>query len=229
MFGQTRSTFGATNPNFGVSFGTPATTAPATGFGNSTFGRFGAPQQTTSFGTSSTPFGAAATSSTSLFGTQPQQSTGGLFGQPQTQATTGFTSGFGATSGGGLFGQTQQPSTATGLFGAGTSTTGGFGAQQSTQSRPFGFGQTTTSTTTTGGLFGSTPSTGGGLFGASTGFGGAGGAVSGTTVKYEPVTGNDTMTRNGVSTNIRTRIEVITTMKVGRGKGCVSVIKLEKC
>lgn len=38
--------------------------------------------------------------------------------------------------------------------------------------------------------------------------------MSGTTIKYEPLTGNDTMTRNGVSTNIRTRIEVISTMKV---------------
>lgn len=46
------------------------------------------------------------------------------------------------------------------------------------------------------------------------GFGATGGAVTGTTVKYEPVTGTDTMTRNGVSTNIRTRIEVISTMKV---------------
>lgn len=45
------------------------------------------------------------------------------------------------------------------------------------------------------------------------GFGATGGHT-GTTVKYEPVTGNDTMTRNGVSTNIRTRIEVISAMKV---------------
>lgn len=212
MFGQPRSTFGATSTTFGASFGTPNTTASTTGFGGGTsFGRFGAPQQqTTSFGTGTTPFGAATSSSTSLFGTQPQQSTGGLFGQPQTQTSTGFTTGFGSTSGGGLFGQTQQPST--GLFG--TTSTPGFGAQQSTQNRPFGFGQTTTSTTTTGGLFGTTPSTGGGLFGTSTGFGATGGAaVSGTTVKYEPVTGSDTMTRNGVSTNIRTRIEVITAMK----------------
>ncbi|XP_063884197.1 nuclear pore complex protein Nup98-Nup96-like isoform X2 [Scylla paramamosain] len=212
MFGQSRPTFGATNTTFGVSFGTPSTTTSTTGFGGGTsFGRFGAPQQqTTSFGTGTAPFGASTSSSTSLFGTQPQQSTGGLFGQPQTQTSTGFTTGFGSTSGGGLFGQTQQ--TGTGLFGATGST--GFGAQQSTQNRPFGFGQTTTSTTTTGGLFGTTPSTGGGLFGTSTGFGATGGAaVSGTTVKYEPVTGSDTMTRNGVSTNIRTRIEVITAMK----------------
>ncbi|XP_050720849.1 nuclear pore complex protein Nup98-Nup96-like isoform X5 [Eriocheir sinensis] len=217
MFGQQRSTFGTTGTSFGTSsFGTPNTTTATTGFGTSTFGRFGTPQQTTSFGTGTTPFGAATSSTTSLFGTQPQQSGGGLFGTQQTQQpSTGFThgtTGFGSTSGGGLFGQTQQPSTVppTGLFG--TSGTSGFGAQQSTQNRPFGFGQTTT-TTTAGGLFGTTPSTGGGLFGTTTGFGATGGAVSGTTVKYEPVTGSDTMTRNGVSTNIRTRIEVITAMK----------------
>ncbi|KAK4325247.1 hypothetical protein Pmani_004205 [Petrolisthes manimaculis] len=220
MFGQQqRAPFGGTTSTFG--FGTPTTTA-TTGFGASSFGRpaFGTPQQTTSFGTSSsTPFGAATSSGTSLFGSQPQQTSGGLFGQQQTQASTGFSqasTGFGSTSGGGLFGQTQQPATGQlttgGLFGS--TTTPGFGAQQSTQNRPFGFGQTTTSSTTTsGGLFGSTPSTAGGLFGASTGFGGAAGAVSGTTIKYEPLTGSDTMTRNGVSTNIRTRIEVISTMK----------------
>ncbi|KAK3891422.1 hypothetical protein Pcinc_004721 [Petrolisthes cinctipes] len=220
MFGQQqRAPFGGTTSTFG--FGTPTTTA-TTGFGASSFGRpaFGTPQQTTSFGTSSsTPFGAATSSGTSLFGSQPQQTSGGLFGQQQTQASTGFSqasTGFGSTSGGGLFGQTQQPATGQlttgGLFGS--STTPGFGTQQSTQNRPFGFGQTTTSSTTTsGGLFGSTPSTAGGLFGASTGFGGATGAVSGTTIKYEPLTGSDTMTRNGVSTNIRTRIEVISTMK----------------
>ncbi|ROT75020.1 putative nuclear pore complex protein Nup98-Nup96 isoform X2 [Penaeus vannamei] len=216
MFGQPRAPFGGTTSSFGASFGTPSTTT--TGFGNTSFGRttFGNPQQTTSFGTTTTPFGGATSSGTSLFGTQQQPATGGLFGQQQTQQpSTGFShpsSGFGSTSGGGLFGQTQQP-TSTGLFGS--TGTSGFGAQQSTQSRPFGFGQTTTSTTAgAGGLFGTTqPTTGGGLFSGTTGFGATGGAVTGTTVKYEPVTGTDTMTRNGVSTNIRTRIEVISTMK----------------
>ncbi|XP_042235081.1 nuclear pore complex protein Nup98-Nup96-like isoform X2 [Homarus americanus] len=215
MFGQQRAPFGNTASTFGTGFGTPNTTSTATGFGANTFGRpaFGNPQQTTSFGTTSTPFGGATSSGTSLFGTQPQQTGGGLFGQQQPQQTsTSFSqpsTGFG-TSGGGLFGQAQQP-TATGLFGS--SATGGFGAQQSTQSRPFGFGQTTTSSTSTaGGLFGSTqPAAGGGLF-STPGFGATSG-VSGTTIKYEPVTGNDTMTRNNVSTNIRTRIEVISTMK----------------
>lgn len=217
MFGQPRAPFGGTTSSFGASFGTPSTTT--TGFGNTSFGRttFGNPQQTTSFGTTTTPFGGATSSGTSLFGTQQQPATGGLFGQQQTQQpSTGFShpsSGFGSTSGGGLFGQTQQPTSTAGLFGS--TGTSGFGAQQSTQSRPFGFGQTTTSTTAgAGGLFGTTqPTTGGGLFSGTTGFGATGGAVTGTTVKYEPVTGTDTMTRNGVSTNIRTRIEVISTMK----------------
>lgn len=75
-------------------------------------------QQTTSFGTTTTPFGGATSSGTSLFGTQQQPATGGLFGQQQTQQpSTGFShpsSGFGSTSGGGLFGQTQQP-TSTGI------------------------------------------------------------------------------------------------------------------
>nr|XP_045624502.1 nuclear pore complex protein Nup98-Nup96-like isoform X1 [Procambarus clarkii]XP_045624503.1 nuclear pore complex protein Nup98-Nup96-like isoform X1 [Procambarus clarkii]XP_045624504.1 nuclear pore complex protein Nup98-Nup96-like isoform X1 [Procambarus clarkii]XP_045624506.1 nuclear pore complex protein Nup98-Nup96-like isoform X1 [Procambarus clarkii]XP_045624507.1 nuclear pore complex protein Nup98-Nup96-like isoform X1 [Procambarus clarkii]XP_045624508.1 nuclear pore complex protein N len=217
MFGQQRAApFGSTTSTFGTGFGTPSTTTGTTGFGATTFGRsaFGNTQQTTSFGASTTPFGAAPTSSTSLFGTQPQQTSGGLFGQQQpTQTSTSFSqpsTGFG-TSGGGLFGQTQQP-TGTGLFGS--TTTGAFGAQQSTQNRPFGFGQTiTSSTSTAGGLFSSTqPATGGGLFSTGVGFGGTGG-VSGTTVKYEPVTGSDTMTRNGVSTSIRTKIEVISTMK----------------
>nr|XP_053652021.1 nuclear pore complex protein Nup98-Nup96-like [Cherax quadricarinatus] len=214
MFGQQRAPFGSTTSTFGTGFGTPNTTTGTTGFGTN-FGRtaFGNPQQTTSFGAATTPFGAATSTGTSLFGTQTQQPGGGLFGQQQPQQTsTSFSqpsTGFG-TSTGGLFGQTQQP-TATGLFGSGT--TGGFGAQQSTQNRPFGFGQTiTSSTSTAGGLFSSTqPATSGGLF-SSSGFGAAG-ALTGTTVKYEPVTGSDTMTRNGVSTNIRTKIEVISTMK----------------
>ncbi|XP_071536079.1 nuclear pore complex protein Nup98-Nup96-like [Panulirus ornatus] len=212
MFGQQRAPFGSTTSTFGTGFGTPNTTAGSTGFG---FGRpaFGSPQ-TSTFGSANTPFGSATSSGASLFGTQPQQSSGGLFGQQQQQTSTSFSqpsTGFG-TSGGGLFGQTQQ-STGSGLFGSGTTS---FGGQQSTQSRPFGFGQTTTSSTSTaGGLFGSTQPPSGGLFSTPVhqGFGATGAAPVGTTVKYEPIIGSDTMTRNGVSTNIKTRIEVISAMK----------------
>ncbi|XP_068236847.1 nuclear pore complex protein Nup98-Nup96-like isoform X2 [Palaemon carinicauda] len=205
MFGQPRPAFGGTSTGFGASFSTPST--GSTGFGSS-FGKpaFGNP--TTSFGAPAAPFGATTSSGPSLFGTTTQPQTGSLFGQQQTS------SGFGS-SGGGLFSQSQ-PSTGTGLFGSNPST--GFGAQQTTQSRPFGFGTTSsTSSTGTTGLFGSTQSsTSGGLFNTTgmptTGFGTTN-TLTGTTIKYDPTTGTDTMTRNGVSTNIRTRIEVITTMK----------------
>ncbi|XP_037774435.1 nucleoporin NUP145-like [Penaeus monodon] len=116
---------------------------------------------------------------------------GGLFAQHQTQqSSAGFgypTSGFGATSdGGGLSGQTQQPINSAGLFSR--SGTSGFGLQQcATQSKPFGFGQTTT-TVGAGCLFGMTQP-------ATTGYGATGGDFTGTTVKYEPVTGMVTLTR----------------------------------
>ncbi|XP_066985536.1 nuclear pore complex protein Nup98-Nup96 isoform X4 [Macrobrachium rosenbergii] len=200
MFGQPRPTFGGSSTGFGTSFSTPNTAS--TGFGSS-FGKpaFGNP--TTSFGAPAAPFGATTSSGPSLFGTNTQPQTGSLFGQQQTS------SGFGST-GGGLFSQ-NQPSTGSGLFGSNPST--GFGAQQTTQNRPFGFGATSsTSSTGTTGLFGSTQSsTSGGLFNTP-GFGSSN-TLTGTTIKYDPTTGTDTMTRNGVSTSIRTRIEVITTMK----------------
>ncbi|KAG1676393.1 Nuclear pore complex protein Nup98-Nup96 [Nymphon striatum] len=41
---------------------------------------------------------------------------------------------------------------------------------------------------------------------------------SGTTFKFSPVTGNDTMLKNGLSTNINTRLQCITTMKQYEGR-----------
>ncbi|XP_076068248.1 nuclear pore complex protein Nup98-96 [Oratosquilla oratoria] len=206
--------FSARPPQFGAggSFGFGSTQTPTTGFGG-TFGRSTFGQGTTGF-SSSTPFGTGGTSTgTSLFGTttQPQNTTGGLFSQQQQQPQTagGFgqtPGGFGATSGSGLFGQQNQQQTGTGLFGTGTS------FSQQNQSRPFGFGTTTTTTTSGGSLFGTQPTTGG-LFGAtSTGFG-SGTAVTGTTIKYNAVTGTDTVSRNGQSNSIQTRMECITCMK----------------
>ncbi|XP_028451471.1 nuclear pore complex protein Nup98-Nup96 isoform X2 [Perca flavescens] len=206
---------------FNKSFGTPFGGGTG-GFGTaSTFGQqnagFGA---TGGFGT--TAFGATANTG-GLFGTT-QNKPGGLFGsstfsQPATSApTTGF--GFNAGTG-----------TSTGLFGnTGTGTSGGlfsqqnnaFGANKPTSfgkvslpSCPPGFGTSTSS----GGLFGSTNTTsnpfgGGGvasLFGSS-GFTAAQ-QQPGTTVKFNPPTGSDTMVKAGVTTSINTKHQCITAMK----------------
>ena len=82
------------------------------------------------------------------------------------------------------------------MFGANTSqanttfgaTTGGFGS----------------STTASG--FGSTPSAG--SFGNATAGFGQQQQVNGTTVKFQPVTGSDTMMKSGVQQNISTRHQV---------------------
>lgn len=125
---------------------------------------------------------------TSLFGATPQvgfgQPSGGLFGQPAQS-----TSIFGGTS-------TAQPATS------------GFGSSLSTFGKPAGTG-----------IFGGTPQTTS-MFGGTSVFGGqqpsAFGQVQapvGTTVKFTPTTGSDTMLRNGVSQNINTRHICITAMK----------------
>uniref|UniRef100_A0A8C9Y0N5 Nuclear pore complex protein Nup98-Nup96 n=1 Tax=Sander lucioperca TaxID=283035 RepID=A0A8C9Y0N5_SANLU len=139
----------------------------------------------------------------------------GLFGsstfsQPATSApTTGF--GFGAATG-----------TSTGLFGnTGTGTSGGLFSQQNNAfgaNKPTSFGSFGTSTSS-GGLFGSTNTTsnpfgGGGvasLFGSS-GFTAAQ-QQPGTTVKFNPPTGSDTMVKAGVTTSINTKHQCITAMK----------------
>ncbi|RXG58737.1 Nuclear pore complex protein Nup98-Nup96 [Armadillidium vulgare] len=199
MFGQ-RPTFGSTSTSFG-GFGT---NTQSTGFGGtSTFGRpaFGTPVSNQNQTTTSTPFGAGTTSGkSSIFGSN-QPSTGGLFGSSQP---TGFGStGTGFGGGGGLFGSSNtQSNTSGGLFGSSTSTSG-FNANQK---GPFSFGTTTTNSGTGTNLFG-TSNTGTNLFSAPLG------QTNGTVIKYNPVTGTDTMTRGGTTTNIQTKIEVITAMK----------------
>ncbi|XP_035208870.1 nuclear pore complex protein Nup98-Nup96-like, partial [Stegodyphus dumicola] len=200
-------------------------------FGNSkpfgTASAFG----TSSFGTTSTPFG----QNTTAFGAKP--ATGNVFGASAFGVATPNTGGlFGSSTpatGTGLFGQTSTAfgapaSTSTGTFGFGaTSTSGGlFGsATPSTQSSGSLFGGSSTSafgaprpafggfgTTTTGtGLFGQATNTGTSLFGASGGFTSA--AQTGTTIKFNPPTGTDTMMKGGVSTSIGTRHQCITCMK----------------
>uniref|UniRef100_A0A8D8XNV0 Nuclear pore complex protein Nup98-Nup96 n=1 Tax=Cacopsylla melanoneura TaxID=428564 RepID=A0A8D8XNV0_9HEMI len=191
MFGQS---FGqaSTSSAFGQSsFGKPAFSSP--GFGatnNSLFGQTTAQQPTTSL------FGGTQ-QQTSTFGT-------GLFGsQPQATTSTGTS----------LFGNQQQPAAnSTGLFGAsGTAfgqnkpAFGGFGGTTSGGGGLFGqstmFGQTNQAQPATSTLFG----------GTSSAFGGA--ATTGTTIKFAPVTGTDTMMRGGNSQTINTRHVCITCMK----------------
>uniref|UniRef100_A0A8C7HY47 Nuclear pore complex protein Nup98-Nup96 n=1 Tax=Oncorhynchus kisutch TaxID=8019 RepID=A0A8C7HY47_ONCKI len=211
------------NKSFGAPFG-----GGTGGFGtSSTFG-----QQNTSFGAATGGFGASAFGATNntggLFGAtqnkpvvtaNPQQihtgagRGGGLFGsstfsQPVTSSTSsGF--GFGAPSG-----------TSTSLFGS--TSTGGGGGLFSQQSNAFGaakpasFGTFGTSTASSGGLFGATNSNPFG--GASTSLFGASGftqqaAQPGTTVKFNPPTGSDTMVKGGVTTSINTKHQCITAMK----------------
>ncbi|XP_044274493.1 nuclear pore complex protein Nup98-Nup96 isoform X2 [Varanus komodoensis] len=193
---------------FNKSFGTP--------FGSNTggFGTTSAFGQNAGFGTTSGgAFGASAFGSNNntggLFGTA-QTKPGGLFGsstfsQPATSSTsTGF--GFGTSTG-----------TSSGLFG--TASTGGglFSSQNNAfaQNKPVGFGNFGTSTSS-GGLFGTTNTT-------SNPFGGTSGSLfgstsfatvpTGTTIKFNPPTGTDTMVKSGVSTNISTKHQCITAMK----------------
>ncbi|KAM9498568.1 nuclear pore complex protein Nup98-Nup96-like isoform 8-T12 [Salvelinus alpinus] len=156
------------------------------------------------------PFGGGAggfgTSST--FGQQSGLFGSSTFSQPVTSSTSsGF--GFGVSSG-----------TSTSLFGS--TNTGGGGGLFSQQSNAFGaakpasFGTFGTSTASSGGLFGATNSNPFG--GASTSLFGASGftqqaAQPGTTVKFNPPTGSDTMVKGGVTASINTKHQCITAMK----------------
>ncbi|XP_008302611.1 nuclear pore complex protein Nup98-Nup96 isoform X2 [Stegastes partitus] len=203
---------------FNKSFGTPFGGGTG-GFGtSSTFG-----QQNTGFGTTG-GFGTSAFGTTTntggLFGST-QNKPGGLFGsstfsQPATSSTsTGF--GFGAASG-----------TSTSLFGnTGTGTSGGLFSQQNNAfgaNKPTSFGKTSLSScppgfgtsTSSGGLFGSTNTTSNPFGGTNSLFGGSGFSAAqqpGTTVKFNPPTGSDTMVKAGVTTSINTKHQCITAMK----------------
>uniref|UniRef100_A0A3P9M714 Nuclear pore complex protein Nup98-Nup96 n=1 Tax=Oryzias latipes TaxID=8090 RepID=A0A3P9M714_ORYLA len=194
---------------FNSSFGTPFG-GGAGGFGaSSTFG-----QQNTGFGTTgafgTSAFG-ATTNTGGLFGST-QNKPGGLFGsstfsQPPTSSTsTGF--GFGANSGTStnLFGSTPT-GTSSGLF---SQTNNAFGAN-----KPATFGSFGTNTST-GGLFGSTNAAPNPFGGSSSMFGGSGFSAAqqpGTTVKFNPPSGTDTMVKAGVTTSINTKHQCITAMK----------------
>ncbi|XP_062289256.1 nuclear pore complex protein Nup98-Nup96 isoform X2 [Scomber scombrus] len=202
---------------FNKSFATPFGGGTG-GFG--TASTFGQPQNagfgtTGGFGTSA--FG-ATTNTGGLFGAT-QTKPGGLFGsstfsQPAaSSASTGF--GFGAAGG-----------TTTSLFGnTAAGTTGGLFSQQnnafgatkpasfgSVSSCPPGFGTSTSS----GGLFGATNTASNPFGGTNSLFGGAGFSAAqqpGTTVKFNPPTGSDTMVKAGVTTSINTKHQCITAMK----------------
>ncbi|KAG8180121.1 hypothetical protein JTE90_012136 [Oedothorax gibbosus] len=188
-FGNTSTPFGQSTNTFGAK--------PATGnvFGSSSFG-VSTPSQPISGGLfgSSTP-----ATGTGLFG---QQTT--AFGAPASTSTGGF-GGFGVPSNtNSLFGSST-PSTQSsgGLFG--NTSNSAFGTP-----RP-GFGGFNASTPGTG-LFGQNTNTGTGMFGSAGGFN-ATAATSGTTIKFNPPTGTDTMIKGGTSTNISTRHQCITCMK----------------
>ncbi|MED6232779.1 hypothetical protein ATANTOWER_002376, partial [Ataeniobius toweri] len=136
----------------------------------------------------------------------------GLFGsstfsQPATSSTsTGF--GFGPASG-----------TSTSLFGnTGTGASSGLFSQQNNAfgaNKPTSFGSFGTSASSSG-LFGSTNTTTNPFGGSSSLFGGSGFAANqqpGTTVKFNPPTGSDTMVKAGVTTSINTKHQCITAMK----------------
>ncbi|XP_077361067.1 nuclear pore complex protein Nup98-Nup96 [Festucalex cinctus] len=195
---------------FNKSFGTPFSGGTG-GFGtSSTFG-----QQNAGFGTTgafnTSAFG-ATTNTGGLFGTA-QNKPGGLFGsssfnQPATSTTTSF--GFGAPS-----------ATSTSLFGntaAGNTAGSGLFSQQNNAfntNKPTSFGSFGTSTTG-GGLFGATNATSNPFGGTTSLFGGSSFSATqkpGTTVKYNAPSGNDTMVKAGVTTNINTKHQCITAMK----------------
>ncbi|XP_032812490.2 nuclear pore complex protein Nup98-Nup96 isoform X1 [Petromyzon marinus] len=195
MFGQNKpfgSTFGST---FGGNASTFGQTSNAGGFGSFGAAGFGAaPAGGGMFG------GTNQTKPAGLFGA-------GAFGQAPANATS--TSGFGAaTSAAGnpfsssLFSTPQTNNAAN---------TGGF-----VQNKPAGFGGFGANAGS-GGLFGTTTATVT-QFGANTATGGAFGgfsaqATKGTTIKFIPVEGTDTMMKNGASTTIRTKHQCITAMK----------------
>ncbi|XP_032811518.1 nuclear pore complex protein Nup98-Nup96-like [Petromyzon marinus] len=147
------------------------------------------------------------------FGTSGMFGTGSAFGQPanSTGGTTGGF-GFGAAPNGGLFGNV--PSGGGGLFSNAQQNTGGVFGQNKPNTFT-GFGGNTGSlfggTGTSGSLFGGGVATAnaGSVFGAP--FGAA--TPTGTTIKFTPVSGTDSMIKNGLNTQISTQHQCITAMK----------------
>lgn len=194
-------------------FGSGAKTPFGTGgtFGSTSSSLFGPKTQASAFGTQTSAFGTPSfgSNTTSAFGSGSSNlfgsGGGSLFSQTTTQPSTGFS--FGQNSGG-LFGSSSQQSS---LFQT-PQTSSAFGGQTFG-----GFGNNAATTTASSGLFGSTfgstttNPTGGGLFGTSSAFGGA--ATSGTTVKFNPVTSNESVNKNGTSMVVQTKHQCISVMK----------------
>ncbi|XP_052793615.1 nuclear pore complex protein Nup98-Nup96-like [Mya arenaria] len=162
------------------------------------------------------------------FGTTTQTASGGLFGQTNTQQPStglfgGNTPAFGSQPSSGFsFGSTPASAPAGGLFAqkpAATASLFGTPTPAANTSSTFGFGSsggfgTTTSTANTAGLFGAAANTSGGLFGASAGgFGQQQQQQNGTSIKFNPLTGQDTMVKNGQTQTINTKHQCITAMK----------------
>ncbi|KAJ7996062.1 hypothetical protein DPEC_G00233180 [Dallia pectoralis] len=212
------------NKSFGAPFG-----GGTGGFGTSS--SFG--QQNTGFGAATGGFGASAFGATNntggLFGAtqnkpvvtaNPQQihtgagRGGGLFGsstfsQPVTSSTSS-NFGFGAATG-----------TSTSLFGSTNTGGGGLFSQQSNAfgaAKPTSFSTFGQSTASSGGLFGATNTNSSPFGGATASLFGASGFTQqatqpGTTVKFNPPSGSDTMVKGGVTTSINTKHQCITAMK----------------
>lgn len=134
-FGQTTGATGGFGST-GSTFGQPAQQQPTSGFGaKPAGGLFGTTSGTTGgFGSTSGGFG----STSGGFG--QQQNTGSVFGQQQS-STPAFGQAASNTTSGGLFGQPQS-NTSGGLFGSSNNATPGFGqnAQQPSTSGFGGFG-----------------------------------------------------------------------------------------
>ena len=201
---------------------------PSKPFGQQpTFGGFGTTNTTTPFGQTSfakptTGFNAPAfgsTSGTSLFGQTAQPASTGLFGAAnkapafgQQPAQTGF-GGFTSAPNTSLFSQQPQQNAAPatgGLFGASTSSafgqakpTFGFGAQSTA---PTLFGQPQPQQSQASSVFGQTPPAQRPSIFSSL-------SVTGTTVKYSPTQGTDTIMKQGHAQTISTRHCCISTMK----------------
>ncbi|XP_011308001.1 nuclear pore complex protein Nup98-Nup96 [Fopius arisanus] len=215
MFGNTGNT------SFG--FNTASQSSP---FGQTGFGK--PINTTTGFGTPAAPvFGANNTSS--LFSAKPAgTTTGGLFGSPiattafnQPATTQSSFGGFGtSTANTSLFGT--QPTTNTSIFGTGGTTSAfgqaqkpaGFGFGSGTGTSLFGQTQQPVQQTTPFGQMNNTANTS--LFGNPGGFRAAttSSGITGTgMVKFNLVTGTDTMVKNGATQNISTRHHCIMCMK----------------
>ncbi|XP_074597966.1 nuclear pore complex protein Nup98-96 isoform X2 [Brevipalpus obovatus] len=159
------------------------------------FSGFGQPASTPSFGgTTAAPFGSVAPS-TSVFGTAGTSTGTGLFSQPQTSQTS-------------LFGSPTAQNVA-----FGTPATTGMGAPFAGSSTPL-FGGANIANTNSNSLFNQ-------RFTTPTAFGQTTPTAStpvGTTVKFVPLNGTDTMLKNNVNTTINTRHQCITAMKEYEGK-----------